>query len=540
MRFPVQLSLIVNVLTWARFDFKMDISNSVHAFVFEACRDGEWSVNLQNTLESIGKEVNVKDKFSVTPLHVACWNANVNIVKALLALEDIDVSVLDSFGRTVFHAALLGDKANEYPLCAFVENSLYREERKAYFKKSPFSVEDQLQVIHTLLQEKKIDANKLLDNFSPIYLAVSANESPLILQKVLGSSLISGHGCMEGVVAAVLKDDSQALKLLNESGNELNFNFICPSDLSLLGIAVKRNKVQALQFLLDHPNVDVTCLGRGQIEEEKINLFTLCFTKSLRTRQSRQDCEAVLDILLQHDRVDINQGNSEQEGKPIHHALSKKNPFFLRKLLTHPKIDVNAWHGMFSPLKYAAGAERNCHVDLLLRHGNTDLGMTMDNSMLPAMFDLVQFGTSVIVKKGLAAGGDPNCMGWSDMFNCALNLYEWNILMIPLAKKKEVDDRVKIAEIILHAGVSPFVSSVVWSELEKVRVKNRHKEVISNLVNMSKNVSSLAACARRAIHAQARRITGTKVTLQVLEKLVETEQLPCTVKDFILFERVIK
>ena len=56
--------------------------------------------------------MNQADSNGVTPLHVACWNGNLNVVNLLL--PHVDVKKKGNFGRTPFLAAIMGQKAIQF------------------------------------------------------------------------------------------------------------------------------------------------------------------------------------------------------------------------------------------------------------------------------------------------------------------------------------------------------------------------------------------------------------------------------------------
>ena len=60
--------------------------------------------------------MNQVDSNGVTPLHVACWNGNLNFVNLLL--PHVDMRKRDNFGCTPFLAAIMGQKAILFPWSA--------------------------------------------------------------------------------------------------------------------------------------------------------------------------------------------------------------------------------------------------------------------------------------------------------------------------------------------------------------------------------------------------------------------------------------
>ena len=76
--------------------------------------------------------MNQVDSNGVTPLHVACWNGNLDVVNLLL--PHVDVRKRDNFGRTPFLATIMGQKAIQFPWSALRNNQNHISERIKYLK----------------------------------------------------------------------------------------------------------------------------------------------------------------------------------------------------------------------------------------------------------------------------------------------------------------------------------------------------------------------------------------------------------------------
>jgi hypothetical protein len=274
--------------------------------------------------------------------------------------------------------------------------------------------------------------------------------------------------------------------------------------------------------------------------KEVMNAFSLITSTKAYSRNCRKRRQEAMKVLVQHPRIDINLAPVISQEKPIHCAVWSRNPMFLKKLLTCKEIDVNAiFHGI-SALKFAVMGEYNLHVDLLLRNEKTVLEVEDGGVRMPVIFDMVEFGTPLIVEKGLAAGANPNSMGWSEMIKFDVSVFEWNVLFLSQAKLKEARVRMDIGKVLLNAGARGNISMQVWDELKKVNIKKRQKDFIDKLVQDGKNVPNLLSLARGAIHSQARRVTGHGDSSQVMKSLVDNEMLPIELKNELLFGRVIK
>ena len=74
--------------------------------------------------------MNQVDSNGVTPLHVACWNGNLDVVNLLL--PHVDVRKRDNFGRTPLLATIMGRKAIQFPWSALPNNQNHILEKIKY------------------------------------------------------------------------------------------------------------------------------------------------------------------------------------------------------------------------------------------------------------------------------------------------------------------------------------------------------------------------------------------------------------------------
>ena len=76
--------------------------NVIDSTIFTITRVGV----IPNDYVSNVAHMNQVDSNGVTPLHVACWNGNLDVVNLLL--PHVDVRKRDNFGRTPFLATIAG------------------------------------------------------------------------------------------------------------------------------------------------------------------------------------------------------------------------------------------------------------------------------------------------------------------------------------------------------------------------------------------------------------------------------------------------
>lgn len=334
---------------------------------------------------------------------------------------------------------------------------------------------------------------------------------------------------------AIYRDDVPALEALGDAVNFNHFVTIGDTEMSFLGLAIAEGKNNVLRFLLDRPEVDVLCVGRRDLNRQEVNAFLLCMSDVIQNEHSRAVVEEQLEILMFHPRLDVNLAPVGTDEAPIHRAAILQNPFFLEVLLRHPEIDVNVRsRGGYSPLSIAAMGEYNEHVDLLLAHPTTRLTPLPDAQERPAIFDVTDYGTSLLIYKTLAAGGNPNAEGFHEGLNIQVNLFEFNILLCAAADgEDEVKDRVKAGHIIFDFGGRPNVRAQVREEVGRRELTEEHRDAVNSLLNLSSKRITLAWAARAALFSHIRIMTEPVVTGNIVRNLVESESLPPCVKHYI-------
>src|SRR4051794_15710283 len=69
-----------------------------------AAKEGD--LELLNLLIQKGEDVNLKDNFGSTPIHLACFNGKIDCIEKLLEVKGIELNCRDLFSRTpIFYAA---------------------------------------------------------------------------------------------------------------------------------------------------------------------------------------------------------------------------------------------------------------------------------------------------------------------------------------------------------------------------------------------------------------------------------------------------
>ena len=131
---------------------------------------------------------NIKDGFCVSPLHVACMNGNLNLVRTLIHDYNADLNDKDSFGRTSFIWALekRRDKVMQILISEFRCDPT---NIKGLFDVSPLHVacmNGNLSLIRTLIRDYNADSNdKDSSGKTPFVLALE-NERDKVMLALIG------------------------------------------------------------------------------------------------------------------------------------------------------------------------------------------------------------------------------------------------------------------------------------------------------------------------------------------------------------------
>ena len=520
----------------------MEVTNEELKELFNQCRDGLLTPELKVRLGQMQKEeLNSGDKNDVTLLHVACCNSNVEVVQELLKQKNINVTARDCHQRTLLHAAVLGKHFTEHPKYS-KDNKNFMKEKDVYFKTTATDSNQQLEVISILFghEEASSFVNNGLGSFHLFRLAVQAKVAPSILEYLVSEAKLNRdiNDCNIALVNAI-HGDQVALLAVMAKDPSFNLNYITPQKFSLLGLAIDKNKHQCLKFLLDHPSVDVSCMGKEELSPVEVNPLILSITGFIDTEEQKIMKKEQMEILMYNSRIDINVPPSVNVEWPIHRSALLSDPFFLNILLCHPQIDVNVkTRQELSAVKFAAMRQYEEHADLLLTHPKIEINNDR------AIFDIVEFGSPSIVLKALAAGADPNANEWNEPSELHLNLYEYNLLLCGIAEDlNQAKERLQTGKVLLEAGCHPTVSKNVIDELKEVNseLTKKHRDIIENLKILPKTtVQSLASASRAALYKQARIVKGPFATCDLFESLISTENLPKDTNEFLTFNNAIK
>ena len=121
----------------------------------------------------------------VTPLLVACWNGNVEVVNELLNFKDIEF-VGDMFNRCPYLAAIMGQQATSYPLQAYSDNMNFLREDVIYLNEESYqNSATQVEILNLLLHRFDVNVNNAFDGKHAVELALETGAPIEIVSMIL-------------------------------------------------------------------------------------------------------------------------------------------------------------------------------------------------------------------------------------------------------------------------------------------------------------------------------------------------------------------
>ena len=325
--------------------------------VVSACQFTDFSKGLskvkilKEVLADPSIEVNAMcDGSFKTALHYSVFNLDVEAVKSLLSVPNIDVNVRDADGKTPLLTALELSKPKALEV-----------------------VPSKPRVISMLLDHPNIDAN-----------AVGAHGiTPLMYAMCLGFR------------DPDLNERLKPVSDLLQAG--VNVHATNNSGQSAIELACKLGKLEEFKLLYNHANdiihTRTSCLKKKSLlhlviieinEVKKGNLYvdisdgtTYCIRIYRDEKDFFPNLFKILEFLIDNESFDVNVKDADGL-TPLHYALNQPDTQVMEYLLLCKKVDVNARDNMGrTPLRIAIINEDNEKEKLLMQHEKIDyLGHT--------------------------------------------------------------------------------------------------------------------------------------------------------------------
>ncbi|KAL5486880.1 hypothetical protein EMCRGX_G019417 [Ephydatia muelleri] len=309
-------------------------------------------------------DVNVRDSYGLTPLHIACARGNLAAVEVLLESANIDVNLPDNKGDSPLHEACVsGSVPIIQRLLQSPHINILAQDNE---KMTPLHIacrEGHVEVVKTIFQygtERIAELVKAVDNElnTPFHLACESGE-PEVVQMLLS------HGADVG--AKRINDKSpmhlaaeggyvEVAKILFEAGGESTLRAIDDHLCTPLHDAAKNNHVEMIEFLLSRgANVN------GRDDDSYTPLLTAASLGEVEAfRALMEDPHVQLDAM-------------DKKGKSaVFLAAEEGHVDILECLLSHPigaKLCSTADAAQNTPLHIAAGEGKLGVVSILLRVG---------------------------------------------------------------------------------------------------------------------------------------------------------------------------
>ncbi|KAG8176485.1 hypothetical protein JTE90_017540 [Oedothorax gibbosus] len=251
--------------------------NELHFQLLKAAENGDLK-KVDELLSDPRTNVNCRDRYRNTPLHLSARKGYVQLVKRLLQVKDIDVNANNK-----------DDTKSDYPL----HTGDIPNRADSDIGKTPLHLavdEKHVEVVRLLLDHPKIDVNAK-DKYGefPLWLAVENN------------------------------DEITVGMLLNHLVIDVNARYIFHDHLTALHDATDKENEEIVRLLLKHPKIDVNA-------KEKHRNFT-----PLNVAVRRNAVE-VVKAILEHKRVDVN-ATDKMLRTPLHHAAEQGNSRLLSLLI---------------------------------------------------------------------------------------------------------------------------------------------------------------------------------------------------------------
>ncbi|XP_013405621.1 tankyrase-like protein isoform X2 [Lingula anatina] len=208
-----------------------DQRNLLHLMAFESKQDRPRDVVLEVAQMLVDKGVshNAKDKHGCTPLHYAAMNHDNPLLKFLLDRQDVDVNMVDNYGRTPLAAALWNNPKESQSTC---QSLVYKHAKTDML--FDFPPLDLFNGAYDNASRKNCDYFK--DKNSDVQLTV--------------------------LIVAIVHRHEQLLKALltwkDQSVNVGDSNGVTP-----IMYAVKTNEINLVKILLDQPDIKLDCKDKA-------------------------------------------------------------------------------------------------------------------------------------------------------------------------------------------------------------------------------------------------------------------------------------
>jgi ankyrin repeat protein len=484
--------LLSSVTLQSRENFRRELM----VLFFESCKSGKGQ--FVEFLISLGFQTNTRFAYRQTPLHIACLEGHYEIVKLLLQRSDLDVNIVDQFGRTSFQLACLRGQKEIVKL--LLQRAGLDINYAAIFHDNPFQkacLDGKEEIVKLLLQRRDLDVN-IVDQFgqTPFQLACSRGQKEivelLLQRRDLDVNIVDQFGRTPFQLACS-RGQKEIVELLLQR-RDLNINIKDRDGSTPFHRACSWHKEEIVKLLLQRSDLDVNIVDQ--------------FGQTPFQRSCSEGRKEIIELLLQRRDLDVN--IVDQFGQtPFQLACSRGQKEIVELLLQRADINVNV-EDQFgrTPIKEACSWGYEEILELLLQRPDLKIDHQADYS-LDALNNACKNGKIKIVKLLLQRGVD---------------VHKKNIMYrkIPLEYAcinncKEVVDLL-LKEMSKNLGA--VEDNLISSMCNYAREKNQ-TEILELLTNFSDKLAQFKKEQNQNSQPQTRFPNGNQESFSISAELVE-------------------
>eukprot|EP01102_Stenamoeba_stenopodia_P011152 TRINITY_DN3415_c0_g1_i1.p1 TRINITY_DN3415_c0_g1~~TRINITY_DN3415_c0_g1_i1.p1 ORF type:complete len:754 (+),score=141.18 TRINITY_DN3415_c0_g1_i1:252-2513(+) len=333
-----------------------------------------------------------------TPIYAAAFSGHHRIVR-MLANAKADMNAIRALdGSTPFWIAVR--KGHYEAAKTLVELGANLECIKSDGIDAPYAAVKMgyVKIMELILQHMKLDLNALVVGGSTLFY-VAAYEKHLDMMKFLwkkgaNPDVRNEDGTTATYIAAYYGDVSM-LKFLKEIGAD--FNIQRNDKMAPLAVAMQEKRVEAVRFMLSHPDIDLSILRSDGAN------FSYIAARSGNTEILKMTWET-----MKQRGMEIDIDYARNDGVTALNAVAQNGYLEVAKILLERKANPNKCsRNKVSPLLIAAQEGHLEMVKLLLAHG-ANIHHAVDGAT--ALFIAAQQGHKDIVVVLIESGADVNAV----------------------------------------------------------------------------------------------------------------------------------
>ena len=359
------------------------------------------------------------------------------------------------------------------------------------------------------------------------------------------------------IVHLIDQDDHDALRRLELDPQYFGLypNGFLSNHYTPLGDAICKGKLRALAAILDHPNIRPTIISDRAYIDGDLTSIMLTFRNVLCCEVEHRKMMDLLDLLLNHPRINVNELSGSRQQSAGMMAASIPSPLVLWRLMQDPRFDPNLMNlvgtnALWKAISY--GNKRQLAILLMdegtVVNGFGDRPWTSGHSPLTSPLSEAIFRSDIkMVRMLLASGADPNTMIRYHITGHGLDFYNMYILnllqVVGVDHPETLKKKMKIGNLLREAGSRTYASPEIVVRIprdlpdagpngEWTRLRALHYLGI----RIPKETMSLKETWRFHFLQNLRVQTPTLTLRKKMVEKVAPMAIPVCLKDYLLFE----